>query len=118
MRRVDGTGAVSETRAELWPELTQDSLGSRFRILREGEIGIDFETLKQKEDILFFDEAVLYQVIIKSTIQFFLRNDTKYAHPPEFDAVRTPTYDILYDYYFSQYDISLPLLLGRSRGLW
>jgi len=34
----------------------------RFRVLREGETGIDFDLLRQKDEMLFFDEMVLYQV--------------------------------------------------------
>ena len=45
-------------------ETSIDPLSLRIRALREGEKGIDFELLKQREDILFFDEAVLYQVTI------------------------------------------------------
>ena len=33
----------------------------RIRMLGDGEAGIDFDVLRRREDILFFDESVLYQ---------------------------------------------------------
>jgi hypothetical protein len=60
--------AGTETETEPEPETVFSCTGGKPQFRKIAESGIDTEMLKQRQDILFYDEIILYEVLCASAV--------------------------------------------------